>query len=152
MENTTFDRIIARLDAGTPRRRLLAGLLGTTAAVLTGAAGSDARKTKQKGRKHHIGYSAGGGAEKVQICRRNRRRKSYSLIAVARRAVPAHRRRGSIICPVPPECFVITGCSGNGSSVCAIEPDEGAPCNDFYPAAGVCNAEGECTELPLTWG
>ena len=49
-------------------------------------------------------------------------------------------------------CFVITGCNANGGSVCAIEPDEGAPCNDFFPAAGVCNAEGQCTELPITSG
>jgi len=152
MDSNSFDQIISRLEADASRRRLLAGLLGTTAAVLAGAAGSDARKKKNKGRRHNTGYTAGGGAEKVQICRRNRRRRSFSLISVGQSAVPAHRRRGAIICPVPPECFVITGCSGGGGSVCAIEPDEGAPCNDFYPAAGVCNAEGECTELPITSG
>jgi hypothetical protein len=151
MESNTFGQIIRRLEADASRRRLLAGLLGT-AAMLAGAAGSDARKQKNKGRRHNTGYSVGGGAEKVQICRRNRRRRSFSLISMGRPAVPSHRRRGDVICPVPPECFVITGCSGGGNSVCAIEPDEGAPCNDFYPAAGVCNAEGECTELPLAWG
>jgi hypothetical protein len=152
MESNTFDQIFHRLEAAASRRRLLAGLLGTAAATLVGAVGSDARKNKNKGRRHNVGYTVGGGAEKVQICRRNRRRRSFSLIAVGQSAVPSHRRRGDIICPVPPECFVITGCSANGNSVCAIEPDEGAPCNDFYPAAGVCNAEGECTELPITSG
>ena len=149
MESNTFDQIIHRLGADASRRRLLAGLLGT-AAIMAGVAGSDARKQKNKGRRHN----SGGGAltAKVQVCRRNRRRRSFSLITVGQSAVPVHRRRGDIICPVPPECFVITGCSGGGDSVCAIEPDEGAPCNDFYPAAGVCNAEGECTELPITSG
>jgi hypothetical protein len=148
MERTTFDHIIDRLGADASRRRLLAGLLGT-AATLAGAAGSDAREQTSKRRRRNNG---GAKTAKVQICRRNRRRAGFSLIAVSKSAVPAHRRRGAIICPVPPECFVITGCSGNGGSVCAIEPDEGAPCNDFYPAAGVCNAEGQCTELPITSG
>ena len=150
MERTTFDQIIDRLGADASRRRLLAGLLGTAVATLAGAAGSDARKQKNKGRKPN--NNAGGGTVKVQICHRNRRSAGFSLIAVAKSAVPAHRRRGDIICPVPPECFAIIGCSANGNSVCAIEPDEGAPCNDFYPAAGICNAEGECTELPITSG
>ena len=150
MENTTFDQIIGRLEDDASRRRLLAGLLGTAAAALTGAAGTNAKKQKTKGRGRHNG--PGSLAAKVQVCHRNRRRKSFSLIAVGQSAVPALRRRGAIICPVPPECFVITGCNGNGNSVCAIEPNEGAPCNDFYPAAGVCNAEGECTELPIAWG
>lgn len=149
MESTTFDQIIDRLQADASRRRLLAGLLGTATAMLTGAAVTDARKQTSKRRRRTNG---GGGTEKVQICHRNRRRTGFSLIAVAKSTVPAHRRRGDIICPVPPQCFVITGCSGNGGSVCAIEPDEGAPCNDFYPAAGVCNAEGQCTELPITSG
>ena len=149
MESNTFDHIIARLQADASRRRLLAGLLGTATAMLTGAAVTDARRQDSKRRRRTNG---GGGTEKVQICRRNRRGAGFSLIAVAKTAVPAHRRRGDIICPVPPECFVITGCGGNGGSVCAIEPDEGAPCNDFYPAAGICNAEGQCTELPITSG
>lgn len=149
MESNMFDNIIDRLQADASRRRLLAGLLGTATAVLAGAAGSDARKQTSKRRRR----SNGGGARtaKVQICRRNRRGAGFSLIAVGQSAVPAHRRRGAIICPVPPECFVITGCS-NGSGVCAIEPHEGAPCNDFYPAAGVCNAVGQCTELPIASG
>ncbi len=150
MESTSFDHIIARLQADASRRRLLAGLLGTATAMLTGAAVTDARKQKSKGRRPNNG--GGAVTAKVHICHRNRRGAGFSLIAVARSAVPAHRRRGDIICPVPPECFVITGCSGHGNSVCAIEPDEGAPCNDFYPAAGVCNAEGQCTELPITSG
>jgi hypothetical protein len=149
MESKTFDRIIGHLETDASRRRLLAGLLGTAAAALAGAAGSDAKK-QNRGRRRHDG--PGSLAAKVQVCHRNRRRKSFSLIAVGQSAVPALRRRGDIICPVPPECFRITGCSGNGSSVCAIEPDKGAPCNDFYPAAGVCNADGECTELPIAWG
>lgn len=150
MERTTLDQLIARLQADASRRRLLTGLLGTAAATLAGAAGAAARKQKSKGRRPNNG--SGAGTAKVQICHRNRRRTGFSLIAVAKSAVPAHRRRGDIICPVPPECFVITGCNANGGSVCAIEPDEGAPCNDFYPAAGVCNAEGQCTELPITSG
>ena len=150
MESTSFDQIIARLHADASRRRLLAGLLGTATAMLTGAAVTDARKQKNKGRRPNNG--CGAVTAKVQVCHRNRRRTGFSLIAVAKSAVPAHRHRGDIICPVPPECFAITGCSGNGNSVCAIEPDEGAPCNDFYPAAGVCNAEGQCTELPITSG
>lgn len=150
MDSNTFDHIIGRLETDASRRRLLAGLLGTAAAALTGAAGTNARKQKNKGRRPNNG--GGSLTAKVQVCHRNRRRRSFSLIAVGQSAVPAHRRRGDIICPVPPECFVITGCSGNGGSVCAIEPNEGAPCNDFYPAAGVCNAEGECTELPITSG
>ena len=149
MDSNTFDRIIGRLETDASRRRRRTEQSGKEAA-LTGAAGTTARKQKNKGRRRHNG--PGSLASKVQVCHRNRRRKGFSLIAVGQSAVPALRRRGDIICPVPPECFVITGCSGNGSSVCAIEPDEGAPCNDFYPAAGVCNAEGECTELPIAWG
>jgi hypothetical protein len=150
MVSNTFNQIIHRLEADASRRRLLAGLLGTAAAITAGAAGSDAKKQKNKGRRHNNG--GGSLTAKVQVCRRNRRRRSFNLISVGQSAVPAHRRRGDVICPVPPECFVITGCSGGGNSVCAIEPDEGAPCNDFFPAAGVCNAEGECTELPITSG
>lgn len=146
MDSQTFDRIISHLDTGTPRRRLLAGLLGTSATLLAGVAGSDAKKHKHKGRRRH---GPGGGTETVQLCRRNKRRKGFSLIAVGQAAVPAHRRRGAVICPVPPECFAITGCSAGADDVCVLEPDEGAPCNDFYPAAGVCNAAGECEELPI---
>jgi hypothetical protein len=153
MEGNTFDRIIRNLATGSTRRRVLGGVIGSTAAVLAGAAVLEAKpkgkgkrngKGKKKGQNGNNGGGGGAGTEKVFICHRNNGRKGYTLIEVGAPAVPAHERHGDTVCETR-ECFVPVGCE---DGECTYAVDEGASCDEFAPAAGRCNAEGLCEALP----
>ena len=76
MEGNTFDRIIKRLGADASRRVVLAGLIGTTAAALTGASASEAKRNNNR-RRNNGNNGQGAGTEKVQICHRNNGRKEF---------------------------------------------------------------------------
>lgn len=158
MDGTIFDRIAKRLGSDASRRTLLGGLLGM--AALAGATGSEAKKNNSRGRRRNNGNNGNGngnngggaGTEKVQICHRTNGRRGFRLITVGAPAVPAHERHGDTVCDEPEDdCVVVTGCDDDGACTTGPAP-EGTPCDAFFPAAGVCNAEGECEELPIAPG
>ena len=157
MNGNTFDRMARHLGTDASRRQMLGGLIGAAAAMLTGGAALEA-KPNNKGRRRNNGNNGqGAGTEKVQICHFTNGRKRVKVITVARPAVKAHLAHGDTLfvdccfdrqCD-DRECFTTIGCV---AGECTYEVDEGASCDDFAPAAGVCNAEGECEELPPTGG
>lgn len=148
MEGKTFDRWARSLAASASRRRAVAGIVGASATLLTGASLLEAKsRGKRRGKKSrpngNNGGGEGAGTEKVVICHRNKGRKGYTLIEVGAPAAPAHEAHGDAICETR-ECFVPVGCE---DGECVYEVDEGASCDEFAPAAGRCNAEGVCEEL-----
>jgi hypothetical protein len=74
MEGKHFDEWIKRLEAGSGRRHVLGGLVGATAALLTGATALEAKrggKGKGKGKGKSKGKGKGRGEQKVTICHAN---------------------------------------------------------------------------------
>jgi hypothetical protein len=148
MEGNTFDTIIRTLAAGSTRRRVLGGLIGTTAAVLAGAAVLEAKpKGKAKGKSKKNGNGGGGSTVKVQICHRNHGRKGFKLITVGSPAAAAHERHGDAVCN-PTVCQTVTGCeitedTGELACVFGAVEDNTVACETAAGEAGNC-VGGEC--------
>ena len=152
MEGNTFDTIARILAAGSTRRRMLGGLIGTTAAVLAGATALEAKpkgqaKGKNKNNGNGNGNGRGSGTEKVQICHRNHGKKGFKLITVGAPAAPAHERHGDTVCESQ-ACNTVTGCEiaeDTGDLTCVLTPveDNSASCELEGGGTGTC-VGGEC--------
>jgi hypothetical protein len=151
MEGNTFDTITRTLAAGLTRRRMLGGLIGTTAAVLAGAATLEAKpmgKAKGKNKTNgNGGNGRGAGTEKVQICHRNNGRKGFKLITVGSPAAAAHERHGDTVCE-PTVCQTVTGCeiaedTGDLACVFGAVEDNTVACETDAGDVGTC-VGGEC--------
>lgn len=151
MEGMTFDRITKRLGGDASRRRVLGGLIGGAAAVLTGGLALEAKaknngKGKANGRRKNGGSGQGGGqaggAEKVQICHRNNGRKGYNLITVGAPAAAAHERHGDEVC-AQQACAAVTGCDEDGACVYE-DAAAGTECVTGDNLPGTCDNGGNC--------
>lgn len=135
MEGKNFDQLIKRLGTGTARRRVLGGMIGVTAALVTGAAVLEAKPGKGKHK----------GQPKVSYCHQTGNG-SYRFVTVG--APSGHsKHEGDILCTPPAPCQVATGCDAT-TGACTFGPaKEGTPC-DIDPAIEEeCNALGECVAV-----
>src|SRR3954465_9488698 len=99
MEGKHFDELTKHLGTGTPRRQVLGGMIGATAALLTGATVLEAKHGKGKGK--------GKGRTKVAYCPQTGNG-SYRFVAVG--APSGHsKHKGDVPC-APAAGQVATGC------------------------------------------
>jgi len=134
MEGKNFDQLIKRLGTGTARRRVLGGMIGVTAALVTGAAVLEAKPGKGKGK----------GQQKLSYCHQTGNG-SYRFVTVG--APSGHSKHaGDILC-TPGVCQVATGCDETtGACTFGLAP-EGTSC-DIDPAVEeTCDASGACVPV-----
>lgn len=157
MEQTTFDRTVARLGAGASRRHVFGVLLG--AAALLGGGVASARKGgggkgkangKKKDKRNANGNGSGNGngssngngsgggngngqglgTTKISICHRDEETETFQLLTVAEPAWQGHARHGDTRCE-PELCSDPNGCTFTCDAV-----------------SGVCTVEGSGGEEP----
>jgi hypothetical protein len=154
MDETRFDALAQELASGASRRRMLGGLVGGAAALLTGASLLEAKKGgKGKGKGNGNGKGKGNGngngkgRTKVQICHLTDEG-TYTLIRVGSPAVKGHSKHGDTVCAAGPcQAESATGCSETGDCTFA-SANEGGECLTETGETGACVA-GAC-ELAQT--
>jgi hypothetical protein len=142
MDGKQFDQVIKRLGAGATRRRMLGGVIGTSAALLAGATVLEAKRGGQgRGR----GRGRGKGTTKLSYCHQNGNG-SYRFVTVG--APSAHsRHEGDIPCTPTAECQVATGCDET-TGTCTFETaPEGTPCDVDPTIEEACDADGACVPV-----
>jgi hypothetical protein len=135
MEGKHFDQVIKRMGTGVGRRHVLGGVIGATAALLTGSAAIKAKKG---------GNGKGKGKPKVSYCHQTGNG-SYRFVTVG--APSGHsKHEGDILCTPPAACQVATGCSDDPlAPACTFEQaEEGTECVDALGAKGTCDDAGTC--------
>jgi hypothetical protein len=147
MDGDTFDRIMKRLRTDSSRREMLGGILGTAAAVVTGAAlghsTAEAKPGKGKGRGRGNGGHGNGkgkGNTKVTLCHANGNG-TFSPITVGSPATKGHLKHGDVLCPLE-LCHIATACDSAGTCTVGDAPD-GTSCVTDAGASGHCSA-GTC--------
>jgi hypothetical protein len=137
MEGKHFDQLIKRLGAGTARRRVLGGVIGVTAALLTGAAVLEAKPGKGKAK----------GKPKVSYCHQTGNG-TYRFVTVG--APSGHsKHEGDIPCTPPAECQVATGCDETNGT-CTFGPAPvGTRCEVSPGVPGTCDENGGCAAVPV---
>jgi len=132
MEGKHFDELTKHLGTGTARRRVLGGMIGVTAALLTGAAVLEAKPKPGKGK----------GQTKLSYCHQTGNG-SYRFVTVGAPSAHGSKHVGDVPC-APAACQVATGCDQT-TGVCIFGPAaEGTPCVDTLDDAGTCDAAGTC--------
>ena len=92
MDDTRFDERVPTLATGTSRRRVLGGLIGTTAGVLAGGG----LVVAKHGKSHKGGKGKGQGKTKVTLCH-NPGTPEQQTIVVAEPASKAHLAHGDAL-------------------------------------------------------
>jgi hypothetical protein len=161
MEGKDFDQLIKRLEAGAGRRHMLGGLVGATAALLTGATVLEAKrgghhKGKAKGKgKAKKSKGTGAGVQKVTICHANGSG-GYEKLTLGAPGADNHLRTHpedepfNGCCPddtcAADVCFT-SSCVGGACST-PTPADEGTPCTTSTGAAGTCDINNDCVPTP----
>lgn len=146
MEGKHFDQLIKRLGTGTARRRVLGGMIGVTAALLTGAAVLEAKPGKGKGR----------GQTKVTICHYQGTKNGtpkYKALTLGAPGAENHLRNHEEDTPFvdccpgdlcePAECFTTASCV-EGECSSADPADPGTLCTTEDGDPGTCDGFGNC--------
>ena len=123
MDENSFDAIAKGLTTEGSRRQLLGAIVGTAAAVLTGATVLEARgqsqgkrkdqgkgkgKRQDQGRGQDQGQGYGPddapGLNMVGLCHRDDETGSFTYMEVPQPAVPGHQRHGDVLAEGPEDC------------------------------------------------
>jgi len=131
MEGKQFDQVIKRLGTSTARRRVLGGMVGVTAALLTRATVLEAKPGKGKGK----------GQTKLSYCHQTGNG-SYRFVKVG--APSGHsKHEGDILC-TPAACQgAATGCDRTTGACTFATAAEGTACEVTPGVPGTCVA-GAC--------
>lgn len=153
LEGKQFDQLIKHLGAGASRRHVLGGVIGTSAALLTGAAVLEAKPGKGKGK----------GQQKVTICHYQGTNEDgtpkYKALKLGAPGAANHLENHEEDTPFvdccpgdtcePEECFTAASCV-EGECTSTTPALVGAPCTTATGAAGECDGAGGCVEtVPL---
>jgi hypothetical protein len=152
MDGKQFDQVIKRLGVGIGRRHVVGGMIGTTAALLTGAATLQAKPGGN-------GKGQGRGRQKVTICHYQGtngdgtpKYKALTLGAPgAENHLKNHEEDTPFVdccpgdeCPAAAECFTASCVEGE----CTTTADPlGAECLTEDGEAGACNGAGLCEPI-----
>jgi hypothetical protein len=152
MEGKHFDQLIKSLGAGVGRRHLLGGVIGTTAALLTGAA---VLRAKPGGN----GNGQGKGRQKVTICHyqgtKDDGTPKYKALKLGAPGAANHLKHHEEDTPFvdccpgdlcePEECFTAASCvEGECTSTTPAGP--GTVCTTEGGLPGECDGLGTCVE------
>lgn len=100
MNDTQVARLMQRLTRAGSRRQVLGGIVGTTAAVLTGATVLEAKgKRKDQGKRQDQGKGKGsagapGKQPKVGLCHLDEESGAYTYLELPPPAAKAHVKHG----------------------------------------------------------
>jgi len=147
MEGKHFDQLTKHLGTGTARRQVLGGMIGATAALLTGAAALEAKPGKGKGK--------GKGRTKVTICHyqgTHNGTPKYKALKLGAPGAANHLKHHEedtpyVDCCVDNDCPEAAECSTAScdEGACTTTPDAvDAPCVTDTGAPGVCDGTGIC--------
>jgi hypothetical protein len=143
MEGKHFDQLAKHLGTGTARRRVLGGMIGVTAALLTGAAVLEAKP------------GGGKGKTKVSICHYQGTHKGTPKYKVLKLGAPGaanhlenHEEDTPYVdCCVDNDCAEAAECSTAScvEGACSTTFDVvDTPCVTATGAPGVCDGAGIC--------
>ena len=146
MEGKHFDQVIKRLGTGSSRRHVVSGVIGATAALLTGAAVLEAAPGKGKGK----------GQTKVTICHYQGTKKDgtpkYKALKLGEPGAQNHLANHELDtayvnccpgdeCPGATECLTASCEEG----ACTTTPVAVAtPCTTAAGLPGTCDVTGAC--------
>ena len=147
MEGKHFDQLTKRLGTGAARRRVLGGLIGVTAALVTGAALLEAKPGKGKGK----------GQQKVTICHYQGTKEDgtpkYKALTLgapgAENHLEHHEEDTPFVdcCPgdvcEPAECYTEASCV-EGECTSTTPAAVGTPCTAETGLPGFCDGAGIC--------
>jgi len=146
MEGKNFDQLIKRLSTDTARRRVLGGMIGVTAALVTGAAVLEAKPGNGKGK----------GQQKVTICHyqgtNDDGTPKYKALTLGAPGAENHLKHHDqdtpfVDCCPGDECPGATECltASCDEGACSTTPvAEGTPCTTDAGLPGACDLTGAC--------